>query len=321
MLPANMSVSVSSSSTRPSWCALSTSRMSRQMLSAVPGSLSSRYCLAFSIAPGMPAFVSGLSSKSMRALERRCARSLPETARAAPLLAAEQRREQPLQRIVEAVDDALLQRNDRVVGDRDVLGADDRAALRDVAEADAVRFLELGEAVLGVERVHLERGGVHEEARADELVVLLVFAQHVADVLAQEALDALPELLHPVDVLLLHAPRAVLRVGRARLERLDALLHREVPRHVGDEVLDRRERLQRLQRDRLLEGDVRAARHAHETRVAVDLRRARTALAGLAVPAHREVGRRLGLHLVHGVEHDHALADLRAVVAVLAAVL
>ena len=40
-------------------------------------------------------------------------------------------------------------------------------------------------------------------------VVLVVVAQDVADVLAQEALDALAELLDAVDVLLLHAPGAV----------------------------------------------------------------------------------------------------------------
>ena len=112
--------------------------------------------------------------------------------------------------------------------------------------------LQLGDAVLGVERVHLQRGDVDQEARADELVVLVVVAQHVADVLAQEALDALAELLHAVDVLLLHAPGAVRRVGRARLERLDLLLDLEVPRHVGHQVADRRERLHRLDRDRLV---------------------------------------------------------------------
>ena len=48
-------------------------------------------------------------------------------------------------------------------------------------------------------------------------LVLLVVAQHVAHVLAQEALDALPEFLHAVHVALLHAPGAVGRIGRARL--------------------------------------------------------------------------------------------------------
>ena len=67
--------------------------------------------------------------------------------------------------------------------------------------------------------MHLERGDADEEARAGKTVVLVVVAQHVAHVLAQEALDALAELLHAVDVGLLHAPGAVRRVGRPRLER------------------------------------------------------------------------------------------------------
>ncbi len=71
---------------------------------------------------------------------------------------------------------------------------------------------------VGVERVHLQRGHVDEEPRADELVVLVVVAQHVADVLAQEALDALAEFLHAVDVFLLHPPGAVGCVGLPRLE-------------------------------------------------------------------------------------------------------
>jgi hypothetical protein len=50
-------------------------------------------------------------------------------------------------------------------------------------------------------------------------------AQHVADVLAQEALDALAELLHPVHVRLRHPPGAVRRVGRPGREPLDAPLH------------------------------------------------------------------------------------------------
>ena len=59
----------------------------------------------------------------------------------------------------------------------------------------------------GVERVHLERRRVDEEARPDELLVHVVVAQHVANVLAEEALDALAELLHAIDVLLLPCAR------------------------------------------------------------------------------------------------------------------
>ncbi len=77
---------------------------------------------------------------------------------------------------------------------------------------------QIAHAVGGIERIHLQRGRIHQEARADELVVHVVVAQDVADVLAQEALDALAELLHAVHVGLLHAPGAVGGVGLARLE-------------------------------------------------------------------------------------------------------
>src|SRR5439155_17527437 len=46
---------------------------------------------------------------------------------------------------------------------------------------------------------------------------------------------------------------------------------------------------------------------SHEARLAVHLGAARAAPARLAVPAAGEVARQVGLHVVHGVEHDHAL--------------
>ena len=79
------------------------------------------------------------------------------------------------------------------------------------------------------------------------LLAAVAIAQHVADVLAQVALDALAELLHAIDVFLVHAVRAV-GLARPRLELRDALVLLVVPRHVGDEVLDHRERLERLAR-------------------------------------------------------------------------
>src|SRR5207253_4426810 len=54
------------------------------------------------------------------------------------------------------VDDAFLHRDDRVVGDFDVLGADLGAALCDVALAEALHGLQHCFAVDGVERVHVE---------------------------------------------------------------------------------------------------------------------------------------------------------------------
>src|SRR6266545_5328073 len=92
-------------------------------------------------------------------------------------------------RIEGVIHHPLLERDDGVVGDGDALGADGGAALGDVAEADPVRLAELLAPVEGVEGVHFERRGVDQVARAHELLVQVMVAQHVADVLAEEALD------------------------------------------------------------------------------------------------------------------------------------
>ena len=66
--------------------------------------------------------------------------------------------------------------------------------------------------------------------------------------------------------------------------------------------------------DRLARREGRQAGQAHEAGPAVDLGRARTALAGLAVPAHGQVARLAGLHVVDGVEDNLALVDRDGVV-------
>src|SRR5947209_8206129 len=96
--------------------------------------------------------------------------------------------------------------------------------------------------------MHLESGGVDEEPRADEFVMLRVIAKHVAHVLTQKALDALAKLLHAIDVLLRHSPGAVGGVRFAGLELFDAFFYLVTPRDVRDEVLDRGERTHRLDR-------------------------------------------------------------------------
>src|SRR5690349_8858328 len=108
-------------------------------------------------------------------------------------------------RVVLAVHDAFLHRDDRVVGDLDAFGTDLGAALGDVAHADPGGVLRELAPVVGVERVHVELGVPEEEAWAGEsLLVLLVVTDDVAGVLAEEALDALAELLSALDVHLLH---------------------------------------------------------------------------------------------------------------------
>src|SRR5665811_1604711 len=101
-------------------------------------------------------------------------------------------RPQPDQRVVLLVDDSFLHRNDGVVGDLDVLGADLGAALGDVAQADPLLVPgELGTIGVCLQRVHGELGCPDQEPRPGEgLLVVVVVADHVTDVLAQEALDA-----------------------------------------------------------------------------------------------------------------------------------
>src|SRR5947209_2102684 len=266
------SVRARSSMVRTSWLSSSTRRTSRQMLSASCGSLSRRYRSALATARGIAAVLIGLSSNMARSFS-----------------SGAEEPEEPDERIVHPIDDPLLEGDDGIVGDVDVFRTDPGTAFGDVAEPDPLRFLQLRDAVLGIERVHLQRRHVGEEARPDESLVQLVLAEHVADVLAEIALDALAELLHTLDVGLGHAPGAVGGVGRPGLELLDPLLDLEVPRDVGDQVPDLRKRLHRRDRDRSLERQVAEPRHAHQAGKSVDLRRARAALARLAVPAHRQI--------------------------------
>ena len=98
------------------------------------------------------------------------------------------------------VDDTFLERNNGVVGDRNVLRANLGATLGDVAVTDAVTFFQLVGSIEDVERMHLELRGVNQKSRAHELLVELMIAKNVADILAQKALDALPEFLNAVHV-------------------------------------------------------------------------------------------------------------------------
>src|SRR5579872_4207874 len=205
-----------------------------------------------------------------------------------PLLSAEDP-QQFGHRVVELIDDAFLQRDDGVVGNRYAFRTNLRTALRNIAVADAVLLFQVLRATLSVQWVHLERRSVDKKTRANELLKHLVLAKHVADVLAEEALNALAELLHPFDVYLRHAPGPVRGVRGPRLERLDAFLHPEIPRHVGDQVADVREGPHGLDRDRFRQVELVEPGHAHQARIAVHFRRAGSTLARLAVPADRQV--------------------------------
>src|ERR1700722_4197604 len=60
------------------------------------------------------------------------------------------------QGIIELIDHAFFQREDRIVGNVDLFGAHFRAALGDVAQADAKFILEHLGARLRIQRMHFE---------------------------------------------------------------------------------------------------------------------------------------------------------------------
>ena len=98
-------------------------------------------------------------------------------------------------------------------------------------------------------------------------------------------------------------------VNDGGLERLGV-----VERHIGDQVPDHREGPHRRDGQGLVGREDRHPGHAGQPRPAVDLHRARPALAGLAVPPDGQVVGLGGRQPVQDVQHDLALVDLDLVV-------
>src|SRR5579875_1198595 len=122
-----------------------------------------------------------------------------------PVLPAAPRAPQQAQRVIPLIGGPLLHRDDPIVGDLDPGRADLGAALGDVAQAQPLPLAQHRAPVPGIQRVHVQLGVPDEIARSGvDGHVLLVVPDHVADVLAQPALDALAELLAAVDVGLGH---------------------------------------------------------------------------------------------------------------------
>ena len=163
--------------------------------------------------------------------------------------------EQPLQGIEVTVHQALFERDNRVLCNRDRLGANLPATSRDVAVTDVVLVPQIADPVFGVKRMHFECGSINEQTRTDKFIVLVVFPQNVAHVLAEKTLDALAKLLHALDVGLLDAPCSIGRVGWAGLELLDRLLGPEIPRNIRDQIAYDRKRVHWLHDDRHIQVD------------------------------------------------------------------
>ena len=111
----------------------------------------------------------------------------------------------------------------------------------------------------------------------------------VADILAQETLDALAELLNALDVNLHHAERMSLRFG-FRNQRRNFGRHPVVPRHIGHQVFEQGKRPHWTDGDLAFTFGFIDACFAQQARLAVDLGTARTAFCRFAVPAAGESG-------------------------------
>src|SRR5260370_41861700 len=153
--------------------------------------------------------------------------------------------------------------------------------------------------------MHLEASNAHKESRSGKLLLLVVIAQNVADVLAEETLDALSELLHAVNVALIHLPIC----ARAGSEGWDLFVHAVVERDVSHQVFDDGERFHRSNGDGFVQGERIHAGLAGKSRFAVDLGGARPTLAGFAVPADGQIGSLMRLHVMQSIKHDHARRD------------
>ena len=146
-----------------------------------------------------------------------------------------------------------------------------------------------------------------------------MIAQHVADVLAKKAFDAFAEFLHTIDVLLLHPPCAVGRIGRSRLKRFDFFLNAKVPRDVCDQVFQNWKRFHRLDCHRFVQRKLAESRHTHQFWHPIDFRRAGAALASLAIPAAGKVLACVALNMMNRVEYNHSLGNLGRVITKFAA--
>jgi len=218
--------------------------------------------------------------------------------------------EQHGQRIVKLVHHALFERDDGIVGDSNLFGADLRATFCDVAKTQAELILEQAGSVAAVEGMHFEAGDSNEETWARELLLFVVFAKYVAHVLAEKAFDTLSKLLDAVHIKLGDFPFHSLTGFEGRDFAVDTI----VPGNVGDKVFDSRKGFHGEDGDRLILRKIIHARFAGQARAAVDFRRARATLPGLAVPADGEVRSEVPLNVMQRVEDNHAGRDGNAIV-------
>ena len=152
------------------------------------------------------------------------------------------------------------------VRDANLLGTNLRTAFCDVAKTETELILEKASAIEAVERMHLETGNTHEEARPGELLLLVVFAKNVTHVLAEKAFDTLAKLLDAVHIQLRDFPFHSL----ARFKGRDFAVDTIVPGNVGDKVFNEGEGPHRKDRNGLVLWEIIHTRFAGQARASVN---------------------------------------------------
>src|SRR6266404_905612 len=158
--------------------------------------------------------------------------------------------------------------------------------------------------------MHFKAGDSNEEARARELLLLVVLAKDVAHILAEKAFDALAKLLDAVDIELGDFPLHPL----AGFESRDFAVDTVIPGNVGDKVFDCGKGFHGQDGDGLVLREIVHARFASQARAAVDFRGTGTALPRFAIPANGEIGSEVPLNVMERVEDNHAGRDGNAIV-------
>ena len=148
------------------------------------------------------------------------------------------------------VHDAFLQRNDGIVGDVNFLGADFRAAFRDVAQADAELFLQQRGAVETPSSGCISSPAARTKKRGPPNCSFLSCSRRTWQTFwhRKHSMHLRNSCTRSTSCWI-HLP---LDAG-ARLERRNLFIHFVVPRNIGDQILDHRKGLHREHGDRLIE--------------------------------------------------------------------
>ena len=162
--------------------------------------------------------------------------------------------------------------------------------------------------------MHVELSKTNEEARTcKSFFILLVIANNVAGILAEETFNALTELLTTLHIDLFHTVLAELKVSWAsKCGNFQRLL--VIKRNVGDQVANDREGTEWSHCNSFFIRESIHTRHTHQTWTTVNFRAARTALASFAIPTDCKIWGLRGLKAMNHVEYDFAFIDLNVVI-------